>query len=288
MPGIDGKTFYKAIRSRDHEELLRRPNEYALLSLIAYRARRTNGFSVDNLRPGEALIGDYEACGLTRRKYRTALENLKKWGFLTIKPTNKGTIARLINSNIFDINPERCGHQTDHRPTIDRPSTDHRPATNKNVKNERNTAISVVPTPSTTFPDPDPEPPTTEKTTEPEKPRSNHYSAKLNGDLRERIKDAGLMLLTLCARQGVQFNPFAWVQKKIDAHGNPNAIVLCLERLVAKMKKETVANPWGYCDKIFEVENGNYNEADSIRAAAQFKTAVTLKPDLQKLIDGLA
>jgi len=87
------------------------PNEFALLSLIAFRARRTDGFNGDGLKIGEALIGDFKSVGLTPRTYRTAKNRLEKWKKAKFKTTNKGTIAKLINSDIYDINTEESDKQ---------------------------------------------------------------------------------------------------------------------------------------------------------------------------------
>lgn len=103
--------FYKARRSRAAEELLKDPKAYVLLSLIALRAWRTNEISVHGLQIGEALIGDHKSCGLTEKEYRCAKDRLKRGGFATFRGTNKGTIAKLINSSVFDINPEEEGEQ---------------------------------------------------------------------------------------------------------------------------------------------------------------------------------
>ncbi len=59
-----------------------------------------------NLSMGEALIGDFAACGLTRKTYRTALRQLQDMGYVATKATNKGTIAKLIDLTIFDPNFE--------------------------------------------------------------------------------------------------------------------------------------------------------------------------------------
>jgi hypothetical protein len=99
-------SFIKMIKSRKSIELLKDRNAFALLAQIAFRAKRTNDFSVHGLEIGEALIGDYKSIGLTEQKYRTAKAKLKTWGFITTKATNKGTIAKLINSEVFDINKE--------------------------------------------------------------------------------------------------------------------------------------------------------------------------------------
>jgi len=103
---ISKEPFIKLMRSQETIELMKSRNSYILLSLIALRTKRTNGLSVDNLEIGEARIGDYKACGLTRQEYRTAIKKLEKWELVTFKTTNRGTIARIINTNIFDVNIE--------------------------------------------------------------------------------------------------------------------------------------------------------------------------------------
>lgn len=115
--------YVKLNRCEQTEELMKKPNEFMLLTLIAYRARRTLDPD-DGLEIGEALVGDYKACGLTERKYRTAKKHLKATGKVTFKATNKGTVAKLINSDIYDINTEESDGQSD------RPS-----ATKKKLKN---------------------------------------------------------------------------------------------------------------------------------------------------------
>lgn len=42
--------------------------------------------------------------GLSEREYRSAITNLVKWGYITTTTTNKGTIAMLCNSDVYDIN----------------------------------------------------------------------------------------------------------------------------------------------------------------------------------------
>lgn len=96
--------FIKLKRSTIVLELVRNPNAFTLLTVIAQRARRTNGFNVKGLKVGEALIGDCRNYGMTQREYRTARQKLADWGFATFKATNKGTIAKLADERIYDIN----------------------------------------------------------------------------------------------------------------------------------------------------------------------------------------
>jgi len=93
------------MRTDDVIELLRFPIALALLTQIALRARRTvEQFNPHHLKLGEALIGDYRSIGATRQQYRTAKRQLVEWGVITIRVTIKGTIARLSNFQVFDVN----------------------------------------------------------------------------------------------------------------------------------------------------------------------------------------
>jgi hypothetical protein len=112
-------SFIKMMRSRKTNELIKDRNAFALLAQIALRAKRTNDFSVHGLEIGEALIGDYKSIGLTEQKYRTAKAKLKTWGFITTKATNKGTIAKLINSEVLDINKEPGQNQVPYQVIVD-------------------------------------------------------------------------------------------------------------------------------------------------------------------------
>ena len=129
---------------------MRRPNEFTLLTLIAWRARRKQcGFDVNGLQIGEALIGDYKACGLTEQKYRTAKNNLEAWGLVTFKATNKGTIAKLNNTKVYDINQEDGNDLTNGQETDkQRPSNDQA-TTNKKVrkKDSKNIGGKFTPPP---------------------------------------------------------------------------------------------------------------------------------------------
>ncbi len=107
--------WIKFRRGKQAEELIKDPKAWTLYSLIAYRAKRTNEKSIHGLEIGEALIGDYRACGLTEKEYRGAKERLSRIGIASFRRAttgaNKGTIAKLIDSSVFDINAEQEGEQ---------------------------------------------------------------------------------------------------------------------------------------------------------------------------------
>jgi hypothetical protein len=112
-------------------ELLRDPAAFALLTLIALRARRDNSLSVLGLRSGQSLIGDYEAAGLSKQSYRSAKSRLKKYGLATFNPTPRGTIASLTDTSVFDVNATPTNTQTNTQPTHSQHTANTQPTPNK-------------------------------------------------------------------------------------------------------------------------------------------------------------
>lgn len=132
--------FLMLRRGSETLELLADPDAFALLTLIALRARRNSGgLNRHELAPGEAMIGDYRVCGLTERRYRTAKDKLAKWSLATFRATNKGTIATLCNSAVYDANVSPRDEQTDRPATGQRRTRDEqsdRPETTNNKDNK--------------------------------------------------------------------------------------------------------------------------------------------------------
>jgi len=105
------------------------PKAFLLLCLIAMRARRTFD-PLNELEIGEAYVGDHDSCGLSRKEYRTALAQLERQEILlislsnrnpqksatkrAIKSTTKGTIVKLLSSDIWDLNFEVHVQQEGH------------------------------------------------------------------------------------------------------------------------------------------------------------------------------
>jgi len=81
-----------------------RPSAYLLLTQIALRVKRSDGLTLDNLSVGEAYIGDFRTYGVTEQVYRSDKKFLEKYKLATFKPTPRGTIAKLVNTDIFDVN----------------------------------------------------------------------------------------------------------------------------------------------------------------------------------------
>ncbi len=112
------------------------PNAFLLLCTIARRARRYSGLP-DGLEIGEAHIGDYHKSGIeSERQYRTAKDILIKRGHIkicetcrnrkksTTGETTRGTLVKILKSDIWDINAKVKDDRRDDRPTTDRRPTD--------------------------------------------------------------------------------------------------------------------------------------------------------------------
>jgi hypothetical protein len=130
------------------------PNAFILLYYIARRARRIAGHP-DGLNIGECHLGDWKAIGLSRQNYRTALKILCAMKIIEITETNRtrkksttgitteGTKVKLLNSTIWDINPEVTNHQTNHCLTTDQPLPNHELRRDKKDKNEKEDHPSI-------------------------------------------------------------------------------------------------------------------------------------------------
>jgi hypothetical protein len=136
------------------------PNAFLLLYFIARRARRTAG-GLDGLGVGTAQLGDWEKMGLSRQNYRTALKILTKYKFLEILETNRtrqksttgstteGTLVRICDRRIWDINEDSPNHRPNHCLTTDQPLPNHEQERIRKKKKEKEISS---PTPSFLLP----------------------------------------------------------------------------------------------------------------------------------------
>ena len=130
--------FVKLSRSDQALKLLSSdPKAFHLLTWIAFRASRETG---------EALIGDWKVMGATSEAaYRRAKKRLEATGLATFKPTSKGTIAKLVGTQVYDINIIEADDQSDEQPDDQRvkkatiKATTNKKLKNLNIRNKENT-----------------------------------------------------------------------------------------------------------------------------------------------------
>ena len=120
------------------EMLNKNPNAFILLYFIATRAWRGPGMSPRDCDIGEALIGDSSRMGMTQQKYRTAKKHLENMGFITTKSTSKGTVAKLINTELFDPNFDFGNDQINEQLTNKQRATNDQVTTNNNCNKSNN------------------------------------------------------------------------------------------------------------------------------------------------------
>ena len=144
------KGFIKLNRSDEAMNLQHNMCANHLFYIIALRASR-KGNPVLGLKPGDAMLGDYKNYGMTRQQYRTALKNLCEWGYIKLNLTNKGTIATICTTDVYDLNFNEPNHQTtiqqpssNHQTTIQQPSDNHQVTTNNNNKNINNINNEII------------------------------------------------------------------------------------------------------------------------------------------------
>ena len=83
-------------------------------------------------------MGDFKNIGISEGKYRHAKKYLEDHRFATFKGTTKGTIAKLINFEVFDPNLEDSNGQHNTPATNQRRTNNEPTTTNKNDKNVNN------------------------------------------------------------------------------------------------------------------------------------------------------
>lgn len=129
--------WFRVWRGHDFREVARKPHALALLMHIAERANWSGAAAADGLELGEARIGDYQAMGMTRQEYRTAISNLQTFRQVTIRTTNRGTVAKLINTGVCDPFGESANQQNN--PPTTSGATSDQPLTKKGRSKDTDT-----------------------------------------------------------------------------------------------------------------------------------------------------
>ena len=112
---LETRPFVKFVRNSDRYFWLikKRPSAFVLLSLIANRARRTDeeGLKI-KLDIAEALVGDHDSYKASESVYRTDIKFLVKHGLiLKTRADRRGTVVKLVDTDIFDICPQQINQE---------------------------------------------------------------------------------------------------------------------------------------------------------------------------------
>ena len=116
--------FIKMMRTDRAMALLKDQGLFTLLAAIALRADRETGI---------AKLGDWREIGFkSEASYRRAKRRATRQGYATCKATNKGTLASLVSSDVYDINTPYPTSKAASYPTN---KATGKAATNKKLKN---------------------------------------------------------------------------------------------------------------------------------------------------------
>lgn len=139
------QSFIQLKRTPEIESIMKaRQSAFCLLTLIAYRINRDNKYS--DRKIGEAYIGDWSSYGASSEQvYRTDKKWLETNGLITTKVTNKGTIAKLTNADIFELNIDLTnGQETDKLTDNKRTTNGQLTTNNKEINKKRKEIINSL------------------------------------------------------------------------------------------------------------------------------------------------
>lgn len=100
-----------------------------------------------NLEPGELIIGRKrlsEELMISEQSIRTCLEHLKSWGNLTIRSTNRFSILKVMNWELYQESVTQINQQVNQEVTSNQPASNHK-TRSKEVKNVKNKDREGVP-----------------------------------------------------------------------------------------------------------------------------------------------
>jgi len=119
---------------------------------------------------------------------------------------------------------------------------------------------------------------------DPDPPKNGHFEFHVGGELNQIIKYCqAIVTLQKDPPTNKNFNPFQFVQLEINKKKHPGAVAQTLKTLIDYWA--TIESPWRYSSSIMKTLNQNYNEAEHIKQAAEFKEAFEVDPDIKTLLD---
>lgn len=144
--------FVKYNRTERAKDLHGRPTENHVLNVIAFRISRTENL-IKGLKSGECIVSDFANFGLKRQPMRTAIANLRKWGYITTRATKQATYASLCKTDVYDcnileanqqINQQSTSKATNNQPAK-QPAANHKQEVKKKEKKKRGKEKSPLP-----------------------------------------------------------------------------------------------------------------------------------------------
>jgi len=140
---METNIFVKLMLSQATEDLVTSdPEAFIFFYHIVKRAWKQKDPSPKGLEFGQAFIGDWRTTGCrSRQHYRELKKRLFTTGQATFHGTNKGTVATIIKTDIFNLfmfgNNEQNNQQHNQTTTIQQPSNNHPTTTNRDIKSSK-------------------------------------------------------------------------------------------------------------------------------------------------------
>lgn len=151
---MSGNGFIKLHRKMLGWEWYDDPNTKAVFLhlLLTANFKETSYRGID-IHPGQTIIGRKalaKTLGMSEQNVRTALNHLKSTNEITIKVTNKFSVATLINWALYQADDDETTNKVTNKPTINQPTTNQQLTNNqphhkndKKEKKEKNIYIDV-------------------------------------------------------------------------------------------------------------------------------------------------
>jgi hypothetical protein len=199
-----------------------------------------------HIKRGQHIFGTPQLSGflrLSRSLTRRKLKILKNIGFLIIKSTNRYSIATIINYDTYQPIELQTDQPEVIQPASNRPATGQQPATPNKDKKEK-------------------------------KVKNKEVSGSFDPPSEEILKEASIKKINTeietvtekLYQEKIFPKVHAFKNKMFKKSQNERAILHTLSRCYLKRKFDK-SGAWGYCMKIMQVENGNYNESDYNKTA---------------------
>lgn len=210
------------------------------------------------LKPGQFIYGRKSAAKelkMNPETVRKRMNKLKSLENITIESTKQYSIITVLNWGSYQGNKIKSTiESTKEIPTEYQPST-----TNNNIKNVKN------------------------KNRPPAVPfLSNSFDKEMKAFF-ESIKRSCQRIVELPAKDK-PFNPFQFVQHKLNLKNHPGAINETLQALVEYW--ETTKEPWAYANSIIKTRNQSWNEKESIEIHNKLKSG-DVPEEMKGILSGL-
>ena len=139
-----GDRFLKHVLSERSERLEKDPNAFMILRTVARRANRVEQINRDGFGQFQCGIGKNDFPFMSNKEYRGAKQRLTRGRYADFKGQTQGTTVTLLDSTVWDINPETEGQAKGRVVKHEGQSSETSRAPNKNKEKEERKEIKYI------------------------------------------------------------------------------------------------------------------------------------------------